>query len=194
MRSAITEMAKTISNIEPIVPELTEEEMSEAIETAYEAICGNELHDDCRDRIRQTAKAVTNKKRNFVFLSGGPGTGKSTMAMSVAIVISTIRRNKGLKVVKSTDINSENFEMLSKYQGALAIDDLGTETLLKRNYGNESFPLVELIYKRYDERLPLVFTTNLKASEVKERYGERIADRMNERAVLVKFTNNSYRR
>jgi DNA replication protein DnaC len=53
---------------------------------------------------------------------------------------------------------------------------------------------VELIYKRYDERLPLVFTTNLKASEVKERYGERIADRMNERAVLVKFTNNSYRR
>jgi DNA replication protein DnaC len=36
-------------------------------------------------------------------------------------------------------------------------------------------------------------TTNLKPAEIRERYGDRIADRLNEMMVKIIYRNDSYR-
>ena len=75
----------------------------------------------------------------------------------------------------------------------LAIDDLGTEPVEIQDYGNHLSPVIDLLYKRYDEQLFTIITTNLTPKEIRERYGERIADRLNEMAFRIVFDNDTYR-
>lgn len=75
----------------------------------------------------------------------------------------------------------------------LAIDDLGTEPVEVLEYGNRLNPVIDLLYKRYDEQLFTIITTNLTPKEIRERYGERIADRLNEMAFRIVFDNETYR-
>lgn len=194
LKSAIIQAAKSISKVNSIIPELTQEELAEAIQTAYSEIVHEPLEADCIERIREVAVALTSQKKNFIYMKGGVGTGKSTMVRAIMLVIDSLRRNLYLKIVKASDVRTENLELLSKYQGAVAVDDFGIEPLIEKVWGTERMPLVELIYKRYDENLPLIISTNLLAEQVKERYGARIADRLNERAIIINFLNKSYRR
>ena len=76
----------------------------------------------------------------------------------------------------------------------LGIDDLGTEPLVIMDYGNEKTPIVDLLSMRYENRLFTIVTTNLTPKQIRERYGERIADRFNEMMEVVIFKNPSYRR
>jgi DNA replication protein DnaC len=39
-----------------------------------------------------------------------------------------------------------------------------------------------------------IITTNLTPSEIREKYGDRIADRMNEMMVKIIFNNDTYRK
>ncbi|WP_337756025.1 hypothetical protein [Alistipes sp.] len=75
----------------------------------------------------------------------------------------------------------------------LAIDDVGIEPLEVMEYGNVISPVVELLTKRYDEQLFTLMTTNLTPDGIRKRYGDRIADRLNEMAVVIPFKNSSYR-
>jgi DNA replication protein DnaC len=53
---------------------------------------------------------------------------------------------------------------------------------------------VEMLTKRYDMQLFTIITTNLTPSEIREKYGDRIADRMNEMMVKIIFNNDTYRK
>ena len=53
--------------------------------------------------------------------------------------------------------------------------------------------MIDLITKRYEEQLFTLFTTNLTFSQIKEKYEERIADRIIEMVVPIRFGNGSYR-
>jgi DNA replication protein DnaC len=75
----------------------------------------------------------------------------------------------------------------------LAIDDLGIEPVEVMDYGNLLCPLVDLLTKRYDLQLFTLVTTNLTPAEIRARYGDRIADRLNEMMLKIVFTNESYR-
>ena len=75
----------------------------------------------------------------------------------------------------------------------LAIDDLGTEPREILDYGNVLNPIVDLLTKRYDEQLFTIFTTNLTLVQIREKYGDRIADRLNEMMDIIEFTNPTYR-
>ena len=55
-------------------------------------------------------------------------------------------------------------------------------------------PITELLEYRYNQRLTTIVTTNLEPSEIREKYGDRIADRFNEMFALVSYTGVSYRR
>lgn len=46
---------------------------------------------------------------------------------------------------------------------------------------------------RYDAQLFTVFTTNLEPKEIRQRYGDRIADRLNEMMTKVVYRNLTYR-
>ena len=76
----------------------------------------------------------------------------------------------------------------------LAIDDLGTEPVEVMDYGNRQNPVIDLLYKRYDNQLTTIITTNLRPKEISETYGERIADRLREMSYNIVFENKSYRK
>ena len=75
----------------------------------------------------------------------------------------------------------------------LAIDDVGIEPLEVMEYGNAVNPIAELLTKRYDEQLFTLMTTNLTPDGIRRRYGDRIADRLNEMAIVIPFKNPTYR-
>jgi DNA replication protein DnaC len=60
----------------------------------------------------------------------------------------------------------------------MVIDDLGVEYLDKN--GNFLQRLDELIDERYSNYRQTIITTNLNVKAFKERYGERVADRIRE--------------
>ncbi len=75
----------------------------------------------------------------------------------------------------------------------LAVDDVGIESLEVMEYGNVVSPIVELLTRRYDGQLFTLLTTNLTPEGIRKRYGDRIADRLNEMAIVIPFKNPSYR-
>lgn len=54
--------------------------------------------------------------------------------------------------------------------------------------------MVELLEYRYNNQLFTAITTNLTPKEVREKYGNRIADRFNEMMQVIIFDNDTYRK
>jgi len=73
--------------------------------------------------------------------------------------------------------NEDTFRRMMEC-GLLAIDDLGSEPMM-RNITVEY--LFMLLNERTNAGLSTIIATNMTPSEVKERYGERIASRMFDR-------------
>lgn len=68
-------------------------------------------------------------------------------------------------------------------------DDLGTESNGK-HFGKEKNVMADIILNRYDNQLPFIsthITTNLPADKIKELYGTRVTDRLNQMFNLIKF-------
>lgn len=88
-----------------------------------------------------------------------------------------------------------NRDELDKIKKApfLIIDDLGCEPTEVKVFGTAITPVVDTIYFRYDNLLSTVITTNLDKTKIKEIYGLRVADRIEEMCESIAFTNKSYR-
>lgn len=106
-----------------------------------------------------------------------------------------------IKFVSSGDIVSlvsqEGHKGLAQYYTPriLFLDDVGAELDPVVNYmGNKIAPIAEIIYKRYDARAVTIITANIGDETLAERYGPRIADRLNEIADKIAFMGNSYRK
>lgn len=123
-------------------------------------------------------------------LSGNPGNGKTVAAASWLY-----GRSVGLFVKAAAMARWERYDQrqMARLLGAraLVLDDLGTEYADAK--GNFAALFDELLDYRYDHGLPLVVTTNLDAEAFKERYGERIADRIREVGRFVSLGNESLR-
>jgi DNA replication protein DnaC len=71
----------------------------------------------------------------------------------------------------------------------ICFDDLGTEVDSK-HYGNEANVMADVFLSRYQNKnlhSKTHFTTNLNASMLKERYGDRVASRLREMVNIVEF-------
>lgn len=75
----------------------------------------------------------------------------------------------------------------------LGIDDLGTEPSEVMDYGNVYTPVIDRLTKRYEEQFFTIITTNLTPQQIREHYGDRIADRLNEMVKKIVFNNTTYR-
>lgn len=73
----------------------------------------------------------------------------------------------------------------------LVIDDLGEE--FNDTKGNFLAVLDETVSDRISNRRPTVITTNLDVAKFRERYGERITDRIKGAGRWVAFTGDSFR-
>jgi hypothetical protein len=77
----------------------------------------------------------------------------------------------------------------------LFIDDLGTEQTEINNYGTKEAPIYEIFNRRYlDRRFLMFITTNLKPSQMEERYGDRVRDRIKEMFNIMPIKGNSRRK
>ena len=94
----------------------------------------------------------------------------------------------------STDPNNVDKIYCYKNCDILFIDDAGVEKEKYLCYGNPITPVADIIDHRYIRRKKTIFTTNLVPAELCSRYGERIADRMNEDYAFIMYSNHpSYR-
>ena len=190
----------------------TEENAKKYLAAALEAEIVNRSQNfsftrDLDEQLTLIAKCLTETTGKFgMMLCGGVGNGKSTMMKAIQSLLNVIRIPNhydhtvyGLRIKDAKSINEmaqhnyNTFLDVSKCS-LLGIDDLGTEPLIVMDYGNEKTPIVDLLSKRYENRLFTIISTNLTPRQIRERYGERIADRFNEMMEVVIFKNPSYRR
>ena len=149
--------------------------------------------------IKKAAKWITTSERPGLLLYGTIGSGKSTLADSLANLIGIVNPNE--KIVRKSAIeiadiardSKDSFEDIMKAK-MLFIDDLGEESLMVKNYGNEFSPLVNLFYHRYDKMLLTIVTTNKIESEISNIYGPRVWDRMEEDYDMAYFSLESFRK
>ena len=156
-----------------------------------------------KQHIRQAAEWLTAERPKFgMLLCGQCGNGKSTLAYAIRSLVSWINRNDHnapfLRLTDAKEIcavakdDYKSFKALCK-QEMLAIDDLGTEPAEVLDYGNVLNPAIELLSSRYTDQLFTVVTTNLTPKQIREHYGDRIADRFNEMFERIVFDNSTYR-
>lgn len=170
--------------------------------------CSGRVRARCRD-YRETGEMAKNLSRvaqwlcegktNSLLLMGKVGSGKTTMAYAVCDTVDFLNDNinpyRCVSSSRLTKLYGDSYETFSDYmmRKRLFIDDLGAENTILKNYGNDSVPMAEVIYKRYNLMLPTIIATNLSEDEIIARYGERVFDRIRECYSVIKFNNKSLR-
>jgi DNA replication protein DnaC len=128
--------------------------------------------------------------KTFLLLLGSPGCGK-TVATAEALT----RGGCFFRAIELARLSSFDKEDRATFQDAahirtLVLDDLGAELL----HDGWRPMLDELVDIRYGNRAQTVITSNLDAKAFKERYGERIADRVRHDGFIVTCGDKSERR
>lgn len=131
-----------------------------------------------------------------LFFIGRKGTGK-TLLMTCFIKILNLNRYKKQPIfiensrdfLKKIIINDKEFR--SK---ALFVDDLGKEPQTYQEYGNTLYPMRDFLSFRYENNVPLFFTSNYNFETLKEKYGETIFDRLIQKYNFFVFYEKSNRK
>ena len=156
---------------------------------------------------------LDNKKG--LLISGNVGTGK-TLSMQI------MQRIFGLKIISSRHLIREFLQ--SKLNGMdvldlygrksfntnpagnidvkkpinICFDDLGLEEVNAQMYGNKQNILAEILLDRYEQfrnhGMKTFATTNLKAKDIEDLYGNRVRDRMREMMNYLQLEGTSKRK
>ena len=191
---------------------LTEKQTEDVLLAAYQAETEYRhrpfLNDEnTKLNITNVAKFLTDENKKFgMILMGLSGNGKTTMLYAIRNAINYLNginlfedsSQVGLQVIDAKETaayakNIDNFRAL-KNRPMLAIEDIGREPTEVLDFGNVLNPVIDLIEHRYDEQLFTIVTTNLNPTEIRSKYGARLADRFNEMFEPIVFKNKSYRK
>jgi DNA replication protein DnaC len=148
--------------------------------------------DESASAIAQLRAWSASSSDGIVVLAGPPGTGKTTAATWWALQ---------QKVSIPEFLRANDFATMSRYDDArdrwldatqLVLDDLGAEYLDPK--GSFNVEIDALIDSHYAERGTLIITTNCSADEFRQRYGERVVDRLREAGSWITVTGPSLRK
>lgn len=176
--------------------------LEEVLAMYYELHCENPMEKDenMMQIIQKASLWLQGKGKPWLMLLGGIGNGKSTMLKAIAGTLlfaskqeQRLTMTTSLELIEEANDNPDHYKML-RNADFLAIDELGVEPQTIKHYGNISSPIVDLVYYRYDRRMPTLFSTNYNQKEIKDRYGERVEDRLFEQCSVILFKNQSYRK
>lgn len=161
--------------------------------------------------VAETARFLTSPQgiKTGMMFCGTCGNGKTTLMNAIGNTLEWMRNheifvdseNKDLYDYLTildakriaTDMKNDTVASKIKRNTLLGIEDMGREPAEVLDYGNVFSPIVDLLEYRYSSRLFTIITTNLTSSQIREKYGMRVADRLNEMLHVVVFRNTSFR-
>ena len=185
------------------VPDTVEADLTACYRDAVERFgCSFAPTADTARVLRATARWMREGKPGLL-LTGAVGTGKSKLLQAISTLITYY--TSGRQCVKifsapaicelsrsGNDDDVEYYRRLKTYD-QLGIDDLGTEPVTVKNWGTELSPIIDILYARYDSGKVTIITTNDGIEKLKEKYGERIHDRLCEQYDRITFNFKSFR-
>lgn len=154
--------------------------------------------------IAQAAEWITGGGKPGILLCGLPGNGKTTLARAIVSLVNIFDipgENGGMlraKFETARDIcrfckkDDAKYRVLTEAP-LLVIDDMGEEPQEIIDYGMPLSPVSDMLLYRYDRQLATVATTNLVNRQLREKYGDRLADRFNEMMSVIVFKNPTFR-
>lgn len=189
---------------------ISKEDAAASLFYAYEANVflrnsNYEKNKDIWEICKKISKWLVEGEKDGLLLLGNPGNGKTTMAKSICDIISLLNSspydNERIGVFRISALHLEKmiveeplrFNSIKNCK-MLYIDDMGMESDFIKSFGNNLEPISEIIYHRYDNKLFTIASSNLTDKEFKEKYGDRIHDRMKEMFDRIIFTNQSFRK
>ena len=161
-----------------------------------------------RERVRKAATWLCSDHKPGLLLFGRVGSGKSTLARAIVCLINFLYdrydlgpdKRRSVTTCSALDMSRlavEDTGRINQYKTTkmLFLDDVGVEPPEVKNWGNEYTPVVELLYARYDNQRFTIVTSNLRGDDFRQRYGDRIGDRMLEMYDTIEFSQTlSYRK
>lgn len=132
-----------------------------------------------------------------LFLIGPPGVGK-TFFMRRWIKAQGVYLNELIAYDVEKGFVKEGLDYPNMYShGDMFIDDIGIESDMINIFGTKHYPVQTLIFYRHNKYINnkylTHFTSNLNYKAIKEKYGERVLDRLYEMCNFVIVTGTSYR-
>lgn len=131
-----------------------------------------------------------------LLLLGGIGSGKTTAAGELAWAFGLEeKRVAWIRASESARLSGFGAEALERFEHwrsakLVVLDDLGTEAMTP----TWQQALDDLLDDRYQRMAPTVITSNLTPEGFKQRYGERIADRVRQDGIVSTLSEKSMRR
>jgi len=147
------------------------------------------------DEIKESAIEQLSKKKGIYFF-GDVGTGKTFMAAAIAKM--AIKKGINVKFLNTGELlenlreefdnpkdeeESLFFEMMH-FDGILVLDDIGSEKISV--WARERLYLI--INKKYEEMLPIIFTSNCDLEILSARMGDRVSSRIVEMTEILHIT------
>ena len=139
----------------------------------------------------QVAEWLGDNQGRGIFLFGNCGRGKSILCRYAipAILLKYCRKVVSVFVIQ--DMNRDIDLVLSKH--VVSLDDIGTEELSVK-YGERRMAFAEVMDAAEKQGKLVIVSTNLGANELKERYGDRVLDRIRAVTKRVLFEGKSLRK
>jgi DNA replication protein DnaC len=132
-----------------------------------------------------------------LLLIGAPGVGK-TCAMKAFIK----SQDRHMHSITAYDVEigykTKGLEYRSVHSyGSIYVDDIGIESTYILDFGSKYYPIQTFIFERHrrfvTDKDKFYGTTNLNFADLREKYGERVLDRLFEMVNFITVIGESYR-
>ena len=154
--------------------------------------CGENNHAEWIEKnYRPIVEWMTDNKGKGLLITGGCGLGKTLIAKHILPLLIRDSCRRVINIFTAQELNTKIDEIVKLH--TIYIDDIGTESVSKI-YGNVRCTFSELCDAAEQRGKLLMITTNLTASELEEKYGERTLDRLRAITKFVAFSGKSLRK